>query len=199
MLHCFPASILTTFYGYAKIDFAHVVTSCTHVRRSFFLMLADANAGELFMCTLKCSWSIFLCHLFLQDLFQVPPYNVPSWTHHLIGCTCDSGMATPRPSLSTDIVESHPTDALDSESDTRNFQLGASTFTHSGEHSKPMSESLAFLLDWTHSLNYATILKLNDALLSPISNNTPPISAVFSLTTNRLDPPGSVMYSQCFQ
>ncbi|KAF5396990.1 DNA repair and recombination protein RAD54B [Paragonimus heterotremus] len=131
----------------------------------------------------------------LRDLFQMPPCSVPSWTHHLIGCTCDSGMVTLRPSLSTDILKSDPTDDHNSESDTRNFQLGASTFTHSAQNCKPMSESLAFLLDWTHSLNYAAILQLKDPLLSPLSDNTPPINAVFSLTTNGLDPPSSVMYS----
>ncbi|KAF7232846.1 hypothetical protein EG68_09768 [Paragonimus skrjabini miyazakii] len=135
----------------------------------------------------------------LRDLFQMPPCNVPSWTHHLIGCTCDSGMVTPRPSLSTDILKSYPTEDHDSESDTRNFQLGASTSTHSGQHSKPMSESLAFLLDWTHSLNYAAILRLKDPLLSPLSDDMLPINAVFSLTTSRLDPPSSIMYSQCLQ
>lgn len=135
----------------------------------------------------------------LHDLFQTPPFrDSPCWTHTLIGCTCDASLSTsPSPTLSTVSNECSDPGAQrcsDDESDIRVCQLGQnpvasgptkSHFTVPKEPRTSATDSLAFLLNWKHSLNDVVIRRLGDPLLSacePCKENLP-ISAVFSLTT----------------
>ncbi|CAH8522300.1 unnamed protein product [Dicrocoelium dendriticum] len=134
----------------------------------------------------------------LHDLFQTPSLPaVTCWTHALIGCTCDISSSSPSPTLST------ASDACsdlgdqccsDEESDIRVCQLGQSVtesrltkphFSVPKERRTFATESLAFLLNWKHSLTDVAIGRLCDPLLSSFESckENLPINAVFSSAT----------------
>ncbi|TGZ63222.1 hypothetical protein CRM22_007045 [Opisthorchis felineus] len=126
----------------------------------------------------------------LRDLFQTPPSYCLSWTHHLIGCTCDVGRS-PSPSLSDDSTQSTSQDVLN-DSDVRPCQLGFSSSVSSSmrpagdqDRLKSMSEALAFLLNWKHCLSPSGVAQLGDPLLSQFSTDDLPISAVFYLKSDK--------------
>ncbi|KAG5451677.1 DNA repair and recombination protein rad54b [Clonorchis sinensis] len=128
----------------------------------------------------------------LRDLFQTPPSHCLSWTHHLIGCTCDVGRS-PSPSLSDDSTQSTSQDMPD-DSDFRPCQLGFSSTvssfmrpTDDQDQLKSMSEALAFLLNWKHCLSPSAVAQLGDPLLSQFATYDLPISAVFYLMSDKSD------------
>ncbi|CAL8095760.1 unnamed protein product [Calicophoron daubneyi] len=131
----------------------------------------------------------------LRDLFQSPPSS-KSWTHDLIGCTCDSEqVCSPSPSLSPSPSDDDntkstvcPSEQSDSEldEDVRSFQLGSSGRCCRPQSKPTGSDSLAFLLNWTHSLSPDSVNRLCDPLLtSGTKDDLLPITAVFSLKTNQ--------------
>ncbi|TPP66742.1 DNA repair and recombination protein RAD54B [Fasciola gigantica] len=144
------------------------------------------------------------CTSCTQDLFQAPNPEWLLWTHELIGCLCQSPDSQSSPSLSTDSdtpsinaskrnTESD-CDFSDKESDRRTCQLGPvirERITRSDSFTGiPTSESLAYLLNWKHSLSESAIADLKDPLLSmPIdekNSNEGSVRAVFSRVTGQL-------------
>ncbi|VDP87027.1 unnamed protein product [Echinostoma caproni] len=133
----------------------------------------------------------------LRDLFQSPSPEWVSWTHELIECSCQESVLCSSPSLSTDSdapADPNPESETipdEDESDERWCQLGPTILgkvtQSSVAHKTSKSESLAYLLNWTHSLSERAIAALGDPLLiAPVvdaNSNTWPVCAVFSKVT----------------
>lgn len=96
--------------------------------------------------------------------------------------------------VTNDQVQDDDDEDEDDEGDTREFQLNVEKknsnlvggdLRNSKIKSNGCSESIGFLLKWTHSLTWNEIQNLNDLLLNGQDEGLPAlVNSVFSFTTN---------------